>query len=59
MLKKVHLDVPQVTELSARLRKQGVPLPADVLTVEEFVEQMTVILQRRVRDGGGNVHFTK
>lgn len=59
MLKKVHLDVPQVTELSARLRKRGVPLPADVLTVEEFVEQMTVILQRRVRDGGGNVHFTK
>lgn len=58
-LKKVQLDVPQVTELAAKLRREGVPLPLDVLTVEEFVEQMTVILQRRVRDGGGNVHFTK
>ncbi len=37
-LKKWHLDVPQVTELAAELRKRGMDIPADVINVEEFVE---------------------
>ncbi|MCR5154290.1 MAG: energy-coupling factor transporter ATPase [Lachnospiraceae bacterium] len=34
---KAHaLDVPQVTELAYELRKEGIPLPKDIITVEEF-----------------------
>jgi energy-coupling factor transport system ATP-binding protein len=36
-LKQVGLDVPQVTELCHQLRKEGIQLPADILTVEEMV----------------------
>ncbi|MFA5523661.1 MAG: energy-coupling factor transporter ATPase [Tissierellales bacterium] len=36
-LKKLGLDVPQVTELVYELIKEGVNLPADILTVEELV----------------------
>ncbi|WIV13181.1 energy-coupling factor transporter ATPase [Proteiniborus sp. MB09-C3] len=36
-LKKLGLDVPQVTELVYELRKEGISLPADILTVEELV----------------------
>ncbi|SCG84073.1 cobalt/nickel transport system ATP-binding protein [Proteiniborus sp. DW1] len=36
-LKKLGLDVPQVTELVYELRKEGVNLPADILTVDELV----------------------
>ena len=36
-IKKYRLDVPQVTELSYELRKAGIPLPKDILTVDEFV----------------------
>lgn len=43
-LKKYHLDVPQVTELAAQLRKRGVPLPADLLTVDELVDSLAEIL---------------
>lgn len=43
-LKKYHLDVPQVTELTAELRKRGVPLPADLITVDEFVDCLAGIL---------------
>lgn len=31
------LDVPQVTEVAHLLRKEGVPLPPDILTIEEMV----------------------
>jgi energy-coupling factor transporter ATPase len=43
-LKKYHLDVPQVTELAAELRKKGMNLPADIITVEEFIEKAAVML---------------
>lgn len=46
-LKACDLDVPQVVELAEELRKRGVPVPPDVITVEEFVEQMAAVLQRR------------
>lgn len=39
-LKELRLDVPQVTELSWRLKKAGLPLPDCVLTVEEFADEM-------------------
>lgn len=40
MLKKMRMDVPQMTELAYQLRKEGVELPADILTVEEMVEYL-------------------
>ena len=36
-LKHYGLDVPQVTEVADLLRKEGIDLPADILTVEEMV----------------------
>lgn len=35
-LQKYGLDVPQVTEVAYLLRKEGVELPADILTIEEW-----------------------
>ena len=40
-LKRYRLDVPQVTELAYELKKQGVPMPEVVLTVEEFTAAYT------------------
>ena len=37
-LQELRLEVPQVTELAHRLSERGVPMPAAVLTPEEFVE---------------------
>ncbi|MCR4719459.1 MAG: energy-coupling factor transporter ATPase [Firmicutes bacterium] len=37
-IKRFGLDVPQVTELIFELRKQGIDLPGDVITVEECEE---------------------
>jgi energy-coupling factor transport system ATP-binding protein len=39
-LKEVGLDVPQITELCARLRKEGIDIPLDVLTVDEMVVEL-------------------
>ena len=36
-LQKYGLDVPQVTEVAYLLRKEGIDLPADILTIEEMV----------------------
>lgn len=36
-IKKLGLDVPQVTELTYKLRGEGVDLPPDILTIEELV----------------------
>lgn len=36
-MKEIGLDVPQVTELAYELRKEGIDLPTDILTVEELV----------------------
>ena len=40
-LRELRLDVPQVTELAYELKKQGVPMPEVVLTVEEFTAAYT------------------
>ncbi len=37
-MKKIGLDVPQVTELAYDLRKQGIDMPDDILTIDEMVE---------------------
>lgn len=43
-LKEYQLDVPQVTELAYELRREGIPMPEVVLTLEEFMEAMTCLL---------------
>lgn len=43
-LRAVELDVPQPTELCHLLRKAGVPLPEDVLTVEECISALSLLL---------------
>lgn len=45
-LKSVGLDVPQVTELAYRLRKNGVDIPADIITEEECVEALAEIIEK-------------
>lgn len=39
-LKALGLDVPQVTDLAFELRKEGIDLPEDILTVDEMVMQL-------------------
>lgn len=36
-IKKLGLDVPQVTELAYELRKEGINIPTDILSIEELV----------------------
>lgn len=36
-LQEYHLAVPQVTELALELRRQGMDIPTDLITVDEFV----------------------
>ena len=40
LLKQYGLDVPQMTELAYRLRKDGLNIPADILTTEEMVNAL-------------------
>ena len=39
-LKSYHLSVPQMTELSYELRKEGLPISAGILTREELLEEL-------------------
>lgn len=43
-LKKIGLDVPQVTELSYKLRKSGINVKGDTLTVEEMVDELCQLI---------------
>ena len=43
-LKSLGLDVPQVTELAYELRKMGIEISDDVLTVDECVDEIIRIL---------------
>ncbi len=45
-IKSIGLDVPQVTELCYELRKQGVDIRDDVLTVEECTSELERLLGR-------------
>lgn len=42
-IKKIGLEVPQVTELSSKLIKKGIDLPEGILTVEEMVEELCLL----------------
>lgn len=44
-LKTVGLDVPQVTELAYELRKYGIEMNQDVLTVDECVDELIRLIQ--------------
>lgn len=50
LLRSVKMDVPQVTELSQRLYKAGIPMKLPVLNEEQFVEQ---IMEIKCRMEGG------
>ena len=39
-IRELRLDVPQVTLLAYELRKEGVEIPADILTIEELVKAL-------------------
>ena len=45
-LKNMQLDVPQPTELAHLLCKDGICVPTDILTVEECVEMLTMLLKK-------------
>jgi ABC-type multidrug transport system ATPase subunit len=45
MLRDLHLDVPQVTELAYALHQRDASFPFDLLTIEE----MTLEVEKRVR----------
>ena len=40
LVKKLGLDVPQVTELAYELRRYGIDIPDDIITVEECTEAL-------------------
>ena len=41
-VKKIGLDVPIAAEMAYRLRKRGFKLSKDILTIEDFVEEITI-----------------
>ena len=43
-MRALHLDVPHMTDLANDLRKEGMPLPAGILTVEEMAEEVLKLL---------------
>jgi len=50
LLKKLGLDVPQVTELAYELNKEGIDIDYDVLTVTECADKVLDYV-RRVKGG--------
>lgn len=46
LLKKMRLDVPQVTELVHELRKEGFSLPAEIISEDECVEALMKLFGR-------------
>ncbi len=44
LLQQYRLDVPQVTLLAHELRKRGLPIPEDIITVEELVDAVAYAL---------------
>ena len=45
-LRKMHLDVPHMTDLAQDLRAEGMPLPKGILTVDEMTEEVCKLLCR-------------
>ena len=46
VLKKAGLDVPQATELSLLLKRDGAPIDGSILTIEELSQQLETILSQ-------------
>ena len=46
MLKSVGLDVPNVTELTHALIKEGISLPDDIISEDECVECLYDLLKK-------------
>jgi energy-coupling factor transport system ATP-binding protein len=49
LLKKVGLDVPQVTELAYELNKCGIDIPSDILNVEECFDELVRLIGEKRR----------
>lgn len=45
LLKSVGLDVPQVTELAFELKKSGIKIKDDILSVDDFVAEIEKLLE--------------
>ena len=45
-LREMHLDVPHMTDLAQDLRRDGMPLPVGILTVDEMTEEVCKLLCR-------------
>ena len=43
-MRELHLDVPQMCELAAELRKEGMPLRAGILTVDDMLQEVKRLL---------------
>jgi len=43
-MKEMHLDVPHMTALADDLRREGMPLPSGILTVEDMIREVEKIL---------------
>ncbi|MGL5260533.1 MAG: energy-coupling factor transporter ATPase [Lachnospiraceae bacterium] len=48
-LRKLRLDVPQVTELAYELKKAGLPLSDGILTMEMFLKEMKAISGKEIK----------
>lgn len=44
LMRRLHLDVPHMTDLAESLRREGMPLPSGILTVEEMAEEVAKLL---------------
>ena len=47
LLKKVGLDVPETAKLANDLRESGAPLPGDILSADEFSDEILKLLRRK------------
>lgn len=45
-IKKIGLDVPQVTELAWELRRAGIEIPAEIITEQECVDALVKLLDK-------------
>ena len=42
-MRDMHLDIPHMTSLADELRREGMPLPAGILTVDDLVREVTAL----------------
>jgi energy-coupling factor transport system ATP-binding protein len=56
-LRELSLDVPEITQLAQNLHAQDAAFPADVLTVDEFVEAVVMREGRRTEDSRRSILY--